>query len=85
MPGRSTARGAKPGGETDTRPLRAVYSLTDECINLRSPYVPEDAVWSVDGRRVEGLRLVPAELGAGVHELKFESPECTGAVKIEVK
>lgn len=74
-----------PGGETDTRPLRAVYSLTDACINLRSPYVPEDAVWSVDGRRVEGLRLVPAELGAGVHELKFESPECTGAVKIEVK
>lgn len=75
----------EPEPETDNRPLRAEYSLTDGRINLWSDFVPEDAHWSVDGRAVDGKWVVPAVIGAGVHELKFEAPGCRGAVKVLVR
>lgn len=64
--------------------LKAVYSIDEPRINLRSGHVPADARWSVDGEDVSRSFLVPAELGAGVHELRFESAECRGKILIEI-
>ncbi len=64
--------------------LKAVYSIEEPRINLRSEHVPPDARWSVDGAVVSQPFLVPAELGAGVYELRFESAECRGKILIQI-
>jgi hypothetical protein len=69
----------------ETSPLRAIYSVLDERINLSSPYVPIDAMWTVDGAAVTSSFLIPAELGIGVHELQFKSSTKVGKLLIEVK
>lgn len=71
--------------QPDKTPLRAVYSLSDSRINLHSPYVEEGAVWEVDGRAAALPYLVPAELGAGIHELRFATPSGRrGKVRIRI-
>lgn len=55
-------------------PLRAVYSLNDERIDLISPYIAPDAVWSIDGLPASGGTYTPAELGVGKHHLAYTSP-----------
>lgn len=69
----------------DKSPLRGEYSLSDSRINLSTPYVPADARWSIDGVAVEKPWLVPAEIGAGEHELHFEADGLHGCVKIVVR
>ncbi len=69
----------------DTTPLKAIYLLTESIINLRSPSIPDDAEWTVDGIVVEGDFLLPKELGIGLHTLRFYSKDCHGVVKIEIK
>lgn len=69
----------------DTTPLRAEYGIGEERINLVTPIVPADARWELDGDAVERDYLVPAEIGPGVHELRFYSSSLNGMVKILVK
>jgi len=71
-------------GENDRIPLRSRYTLGDGKIDLFSPHVPDDAAWTVDGCRVESGFIVPSDLGAGVHELRFESPSTVGKILIEI-
>jgi len=54
-------------------PLRAVYRLSDERIDLCSPHIPDDAVWSIDGIPAQSASYAPAELGVGTHDLRFSS------------
>lgn len=69
----------------DTTPLKAAYTLADSRINLFAPSVPEDAVWSVDGMEVKEKYLIPRELGAGTHVLRFVSSSWKGMVLIEIR
>jgi len=71
-------------------PLKGRYSMSSESVLwLYSPYVPEDAVWSVDGVTVNGdARFVELQsLGTGRHELRFESAVAgvNGKITIEVE
>ncbi len=54
-------------------PLRTVYNMSDERIDLYSPHVPEDAVWSIDGIMAHSKRYTPADVGSGKHELRYTS------------
>lgn len=63
-----------PEIEPNPIPLRPDYSVTDARIDLMSPYVPPSAEWTVDGRQAVSP-LVPAELGPGVHELRYRTPD----------
>ena len=70
--------------DIDTAPLRARYSLSDSRINLSSPWVDSDAIWSVDGNVVTSGYVIPAQLGAGVHTLRFSGERESGVVLIEI-
>ena len=56
--------------------LHGTYALTEQ-ISLTSPHIPEDAVWSFDGRRVNERTLQARSLGSGEHHLEYVS-EATG-------
>lgn len=58
--------------EGERVPLHGVYRLSDAWIDLVSPDVPQDAVWSVDGVVSQSDRYKPSELGLGWHELAYE-------------
>ena len=65
--------------------LFALYIPADARINLRSPYVEDGAIWEVDGRAATLPYLIPAELGAGIHELRFTTPSGRqGKVRIRI-
>lgn len=55
-------------------PLKGTYHLSEEKIYLLSPYVAEDAVWSIDGKSVTSDWLAVTTLGEGKHELRYYSP-----------
>ena len=66
-------------------PLRATYSKSNDAkIDLYSPYIPNDAKWTINGVVVEGVSIVPASLGVGVHELRYESATIKGKLKIKI-
>lgn len=66
--------------------LRGSYSLTDSRIDLWSPYVADDAAWTVNGEAVAASYLVPSELGAGRHTLAYTAPDGErGSVIITIK
>lgn len=65
-------------------PLRPVYTMADERIYLYSPYIPDDAVWYVDSRKTDETCLLTKELGAGVHELRYETATKRGKLKIRI-
>lgn len=71
--------------EPAAMPLRGIYSLEDPRIDLVSPYVPDDAEWSVDGKPTTEKHLIPSNLGKGVHELRFSATGATGKIKIEIR
>ena len=79
-----------PGGDDDDPsagvriPLRGVYSISDKWIDFYSPYVPENASWSIDGRGVTDSRVSPADLGPGAHELKYRSGVSSGKLIIKI-
>lgn len=83
LPFECEARPDKPGASA-RMPLKARYSMSEPIIDLYHAAVPEGAVWSVDGMPVEGDGVVPAEIGLGMHELKFMAPGAVGKVTIEV-
>ncbi len=61
-------------------PLRGTYALGDEKIDLVSEYIPDDAEWTVDGKKVTESYLVPSRLGLGNHSLRFTSPSGTAGM-----
>ena len=70
---------------TEKIPLRATYSMSNDAkIDLYSPYIPNDAKWTINGVVVEGVSIVPASLGVGVHELRYESATIKGKLKIKI-
>lgn len=65
-------------------PLKSTYRLSDERIDLYHQSIPEDAVWSINGLDVSQNFVSPAELGIGIHELKFSSQSVKGKLKIKI-
>ncbi|MCM1519506.1 MAG: endonuclease [Lachnoclostridium sp.] len=55
-------------------PLKGTYSLSDEKIYLQSPYVPDDATWSIDDKATNAEWLPISSLGEGKHKLRYYSP-----------
>ena len=47
--------------------------------------VPDDAVWSVNGRDCARNYIKASDLGVGLHELNFSTTLVTGKVIIEIK
>ena len=85
LPWNGTEAGPEPVTPSYTvKDLTATYQLTDT-IYLHSPYVPEHASWSINGTTVNDDRITAVSLGAGMHELRFSSPEISGNLKIRVK
>lgn len=70
--------------DVDSKPLKARYSIAEERIDLISPFIPDDAVWYVDGVKVASGYLVPIELGIGKHELRFRCDSRVGKIIIEI-
>ena len=70
--------------KADKEPLRSTYRLGDSRIDLCHKLVPADAKWTVNGIAVQADYIVPAQLGVGVHELRFESEGKTGKLKIKI-
>ena len=70
--------------QPDDSPLRATYRITDAVVNLHSPFVPDDASWSIDGNPVAASSIAPAELGIGRHRLEFSNRFTTGSITIEI-
>lgn len=66
-------------------PLKSSYRISDERIDLFSEYVPADAEWTVDGRRVKDNFLVPSRIGVGKHTLRYNSPSgAAGMLTIKI-
>ena len=70
--------------DNDGEYLKPSYNIGEK-IWLRSRYVPDDAVWSVNGRDCAGNYIKASDLGVGLHELKFSTTLVTGKVTIEIK
>lgn len=65
-------------------PLRSTYRLDDARIDLYHKLVPTDAKWTVDGTDIDVDYIIPAQLGVGEHELRFESGGKKGKLKIKI-
>ncbi len=71
--------------ESDDMPLRPTYKLNGANIYLRSPYIPDDASWKVDGKMVSEHAIRPTDLGTGKHELSYTSLNESGKLIITVE
>lgn len=71
--------------EVAKTPLKATYSMSnDAMIDLYSPYIPDDAKWTINGVSVEANSVETASLGVGIHELRYESATMKGKLKIMI-
>lgn len=70
--------------EVERVSLRSTYRLGDERIDLYHQKIPEDVVWTVDGATVPNAYLIPAELGLGIHELRYSNSHIKGKLKIQI-
>lgn len=79
-----------PADPDDDKPaapvaLKAVYrSGEDTKIDFYSPYVPDDAVWTIDGNAVTAKSIALTDVSAGEHRLCFKSLTLSGALKIKI-
>ncbi len=76
-----------PDDDKPTAPvaLKAVYrSGEDAKIDFYSPYVPDDAVWTIDGKAVTAKSIALTDVSAGEHRLCFKSTALSGALKITI-
>jgi len=74
-----------PEQEKEKIPLRANYKLSDEKIDLYSPFIPTDVKWTINGQPITGESLIPKELGAGIHELRYNSASTKGKLLIMIE
>ncbi|MBQ9073063.1 MAG: endonuclease [Muribaculaceae bacterium] len=70
--------------ETERIPLRSTYKTTDQRIDLYHPSIPENAIWTINGIRITAQHLIPADLGIGIHELKYSSTDVKGKLLIKI-
>lgn len=71
--------------EGERIPLRSRYSRsTTAAIDLYSPFVPDDATWSIDGVQATSTTIPLQGLADGIHLLEFKSPGANGQLKIEI-
>ena len=83
--GEKADEGYVPDDKRERRPLRAVYSRSaDGYIDFYSPYVPDGAVWALDGKPVEGVSVDLGRLTDGVHEITYTAGSARGKVRITV-
>ena len=66
----------------EMKSLRGIYSRADETIDLVSPFVPDDAVWAIDGVSTEEKRIPVESLKKGKHELTFSAAGCHGKITV---
>ena len=67
-------------------PLHSTYGLTaGERVELYSPHVPADAVWSIDGIVAESSSYDPADLGVGEHNLTYASASTGEKGRVMIK
>ncbi len=72
--------------ETPPTQLKGSYSITnDKVIFLRSPYVPSDAVWTLDGNVIEGNKISLDGLKEGHHELIYKASASKGRIIIDIE
>lgn len=74
--------GGDDEGAGEVEYLRGVYRRADKTIYLVSPFVPDDAVWMIDGRECSGKSIDIADLEAGKHEISFKAEGCHGKVVV---
>lgn len=83
--GDRNTEGFEPPADRERAKLKAVYSRkADGQIDLYSPYVPDDAIWSLDGIVVNGESIDLAGVATGSHTLTFVSGKTHGRVKIKI-
>jgi hypothetical protein len=70
--------------ETVKVPLRGVYKLSDEYLDLYSPYVPTNVVWSIDGAKADEQRVMLTSIGVGQHELRYTGANVSGKLNITI-
>ena len=70
--------------EAERVPLKSTYRLCDDRIYLYHQSIPDGVEWSVNGLAVLQNFVVPAELGEGIHELRFTSQTIKGKLKIKI-
>ena len=63
--------------------LRGYYSIND-IIWLKSPFIPHDAIWTVDGTTLNSESINASDLQLGKHLLEFKSSSLTGKLFIEI-
>ncbi len=67
-------------------PLRGRYKLSsDRWLDLYSPYVDEDAKWSIDGMAQTEVRIALDGIGLGKHELQYATPGSMGKLIIYIE
>lgn len=83
--GDKAGEGFVPPVQRERSPLRSTYSRSvDGFIDLYSPYVAEDARWSLDGAAVADKEIDLKTLSNGIHTLSFTSGTVRGKVKIKI-
>lgn len=70
--------------DNEPHPLKPSYRLHDDAIDLVSPHIPADAIWSIDGIPATKKSYKPTELGPGSHELRFNSSNFSGKIIIVI-
>lgn len=58
----------------EPQPLRSVYKLDSDVIDLYSPWIPADAEWQIDGLPASSASIGSSQLGVGTHNLNYYSP-----------
>lgn len=77
--------GFVPPVARERKPLASRYSRkNDRFIDLYSPYVPEGAEWSLDGKALEGDEIPLENVPVGTHTLQFVRGQLKGRVIISI-
>lgn len=70
-------------GHEQRIPLHASYRISDPRIDLWSPLLPENTLWTINGKEVK-KSIQPKEYGVGIHELRFRTDNTRGKLLIEI-
>ena len=65
-------------------PLKGSYTVADGAVDLYSPYVPDDAEWTIDLQPVAGKSLPIDDIAAGHHELRYTAGDMKGRLIINI-
>ncbi len=74
-----------PEQKRDKMPLKAVYTIEDEYVDLYSPYIPDGVKWYIDGNEVVEEYISIKDLNAGIYELKYVGENIKGKLLIKIE